>query len=598
MATGPESSQPPDAAVAPAAGLAPFGKSPLRTFALVIALPAIVLYAVSVVLVVTALSGMANEINHFEQQRGVTSMHAALDSFLNGMSRAVSDEGTWDEAYLNVVVTPDPAWMDTTWGATARLGESYDTVLVTDQSGEITFGENEAGPVKGSIVDRYPVARTLLANLDKGIAATTDATTVTGFAADTDGPVGLAAVSIHRQTTPGDMAVPRQARRILWIARHVTPSLLQEFAVRFQTPLGVLTDTVDPGASSLDLTNADGKVVGTIAWTPDRPGDAAFDRAILLTSLVFLGVGCGLLIGLAILRQAMMRRAVSLAEPRQSSVAEPAPHAGLQLRRSADQTEPAAVAELPSVLDGINPQGFEIVYQPILDLRSEALVGVEALLRWTKPDRTQLLQEDLSPIDRARLFDRIGPIAIRHATGEVAPLLGVILTIQATPAQLESDLFSEKVAGTLGAISFPARRLQLCVDVTLLPEVSRLRDQIKALRDRGVGIVLADFTLTEATAAYLDAGLVDRVRLSPRLIERADDGLAHSAYVSASIEAIQAAGAALTAPGITRKEQAVALLRRGCREFQGELLAKPMPLAALTQLILAPARPAPIQRAG
>ena len=51
-------------------------------------------------------------------------------------------------------------------------------------------------------------------------------------------------------------------------------------------------------------------------------------------------------------------------------------------------------------------------------------------------------------------------------------------------------------------------------------------------------------------------------------------------------------------PGITRKELAVALLRRGCREFQGELLAKPMPLAALTQLILAPARPAPIQRAG
>src|SRR5262245_61713833 len=114
----------------------------MRTFALVIALPAIVFYALSVVLVVTALEGTANEINRAEQQRGVTSMHAALDSFLNGMSRAVSDEGTWDEAYLNVVVTPDPAWMDTTWGATARLGESYDTVLVTDQGGDVIFGEN------------------------------------------------------------------------------------------------------------------------------------------------------------------------------------------------------------------------------------------------------------------------------------------------------------------------------------------------------------------------------------------------------------------------------------------------------------------------
>lgn len=196
MARGPESLQPHDDAVAPAAGLTPFGKSPMRTFVLVVALPAIALYALSVVLVVTALSGMANEINRVEQQRGVTSMHAALDTFLNGMSRAVSDEGTWDEAFLNVVVTPDPAWMDTTWGATARLGESYDTVLVTDQSGEIVFGENVAGPIKGNVTDRYPVARTLLANLDKGIAATTDATTVTGFASDSDGPVGLAAIRL------------------------------------------------------------------------------------------------------------------------------------------------------------------------------------------------------------------------------------------------------------------------------------------------------------------------------------------------------------------------------------------------------------------
>jgi EAL domain-containing protein (putative c-di-GMP-specific phosphodiesterase class I) len=590
--------QPHDATVAPAAGLAPFGRSPLRTFALVIALPAILLYALSVVLVVTALHGMASEINRAEQQRGVTSMHAALDSFLNGMSRAVSDEGTWDEAYLNVVVTPDPAWMDTTWGATARLGESYDTVLVTDQSGDIVFGENAVGPVKGNITDRYAVTRTLLSNLDKGIAATSDATTVTGFAADTDGPVGLAAISIHRQTAVGEMVVPRQARRILWIARHVTPSLLQEFAVRFQTPLGVLSDTVDPGASSLALTNADGKGLGTIVWTPDRPGDAAFDRAILLASLVFLGAGCGLLVGLAILRRAVLRRAESLTELRRRPVAAPtAADDGATHRRSTDSVEPEEVADLPNALEGINPQGFEIVYQPILDLRSETLVGVEALLRWTRPDRSQLLQEELAPADRARLFDRIGPIAIRHATGEVAPLLGVVLTIQATPTQLESDLFSEKVAGTLGAIGFPAARLQLCVDASLLPEIARLRDQIVELRGRGIGIVLGDFMLNEATASYIDAGLVDGVRLSPRLIDKADAGVVQSAYMSASIDAAQAAGMALTAPGITRKEQAVALLRRGCRAFQGELLAKPMPLAALTQLVLAPAKPTAVKRA-
>ena len=74
--------------------------------------------------------------------------------------------------------------------------------------------------------------------------------------------------------------------------------------------------------------------------------------------------------------------------------------------------------------------------------------------------------------------------------------------------------------------------------------------------------------------------------------------MASAAYAAASIEAVQATGIGLVAPGITRREQAVGLLRRGCREFQGELLARPMPLAALTQLILAPAKPAAARRAG
>jgi len=55
---------------------------------------------------------------------------------------------------------------------------------------------------------------------------------------------------------------------------------------------------------------------------------------------------------------------------------------------------------------------------------------------------------------------------------------------------------------------------------------------------------------------------------------------------------------AVTVPGLERKEQAARLLRLGCREFQGDLLSRPIPIAALTQLVLAPARPAPVKKAG
>ena len=587
----------PNVAAPAATVISPFGRKPLRTFALVIGLPAFLLYVLSAVLVIAALAVMGSEINRLEDQRGITSMHAALDSFLNDLSGSVSDEGTWDEAYLNVVVKLDRAWMDTTWGQTARLGQSYDSVLVTDQAGTILFGENAAGEIKGSIMMRYPSARTILHDLDTGIQATGDATTVTRFATDPDGTVGLAAVSIHK-SDPGQLNVPREQRRILWIARHVTPGLLQDIAGRYQSPLAVLTNTPASDSSSIVLTDADGRAAGTVAWTPDRPGDAAFNHAILVATLVFFVIGLILVVGLGFLRRAIERRAEIVMAAQARAIETAATSAATAVVAATVATDAATSEADANVIDGVNAADFNIEYQPILDLRSEALIGVEALLRWVKPDKTILTQESLSPKDRARLLDRAGVIALRRALGEVAPLLGVMLTLDVTPEQLTSGVYSEKVAGTCGATNFPARRLQLAVDAPLLPPAAEIATSIKELRQFGVAIALSEYTIDPHTAPYLDAQLADRVRLSPKLTTRTAGGAAHDALLTASIEAARAAGLAVTVPGLETKEQAARLLRLGCREFQGDLLSRPIPIAALTQLVLAPARPAPVKKAG
>ena len=597
LAKAPDSAELTAPAIRVAAPVLPYGKKPLRTFALFIGLPAFLLYVLSAMLVIWALALMAGEIDRLEDARGITSMHAALDSFLNDLSGSVSDEGTWDEAYLNVVVNADPAWMDTTWGATARLGQSYDNVVVTDQSGTIIFGENAVGALKGSIITRYPAARTMLHDLDKGIAATGDATTVSRFATDQDGTVGLAAISIH-QTKPGQLAVPRETRRILWIARHVTPSLLQDIAVRYQTPLAVITATPDDDASSIELADADGKSAGTLAWTPDRPGDAAFNHAALVATAIFFCIGLVLTAGLGLIRRAMQRRAAAFTAA-QATLSE---HAVLAATTAAVPTEAAsaeAVIEAgSSPIDGVVANDFIIEYQPIFDLRAETLIGVEALLRWTKPDKTLLRQEELTPKDRAKLLDRAGLIALRRAAGEIAPLLGVMLTLAVTPAQLQSGVFAEKVAGTFGATNFPARRLQLSIDCPVLPNAAEIADSIAELREKGVLIALAEFAIDGTIAAYLDLKLADRVRLSPSLIAPVEAGPALDAYLGTTIAAARGAGLAVTVPGLERKDQAARLLRLGCREFQGELLAKPVGLAALTQLVLAPAKkPAPVKQA-
>jgi EAL domain-containing protein (putative c-di-GMP-specific phosphodiesterase class I) len=103
--------------------------------------------------------------------------------------------------------------------------------------------------------------------------------------------------------------------------------------------------------------------------------------------------------------------------------------------------------------------------------------------------------------------------------------------------------------------------------------------------------VLDNFVLNDIGIAYLDAKLVDRVRLSTALTGDDAPGPARQAYLAAAIETPRSLGLPVTISGLERKEQAARLLRLGCREFQGNLLAAPMPIAALTQLILAPAKP-------
>ena len=573
----------------------PFGRKPLRTFALVVALPALVLYVSGALVVFFALVMMAAEIDRQEVQRGVTAMAAALESFRNGVSDAVADEGTWNEAYLNVVVSPDPAWMDSTWGATARLGASYNDVMVTDQDGIIQFGENNLGSIRGDIVAQYAAAESMLTELDDAISMSGDAAVVSHFASSGRTMAVLAAISIHR-STQGEMSVPRQQRRILWIAKHVTSGTLQDIALRYQMPIAQLVTKVPPGDSSVNIIDGDGNIAGTLAWTPEQPGDVAFRHAAVTAFAIYFGLGLLLLFGLGWLRRVMMRRAtkITAAFAEQTGSTSPAAVAASSV---VPEVKAVEEPEPDSAIAGVSATVFTVDYQPVLDLRSETMIGVETLLRWTKPDKSLLLQEDLNPRDCAIMMERAGVIALRHATGELAPLLGVTLSLAVTPQQIMNSVFSEKVAGTLGATNFQARRLQLSVDATLMPPAEIIAEQMAELRRMGIAIALTNFILSERTVDYLRPGFADRICLQPAMVSLVDADPVRYKLIEATIEMARAASFAVTVPNVDRKEEAAKLLRLGCREFRGSLLAPPMPIAALTALILAPAKPRTVKQA-
>ena len=583
-------------AAAPPERFYPYGRRPLRTFALTIGLPAFLLYVSSAVLAMLALVMMAREMDRLEDLRGVNAVNAALESVLNGMSDAVGDESAWNDAYLNVIVEPNPAWMDASWAATARLGTTYDEVLVTNQDGKIIFGENMVGPVSGNIAEHYPAAPAMLEALNASISTSGDASVVANFAKGENGVTAMAAASIHK-TTPGEMTVPRHQRRVLWISRRMTSSTLADLSVQYHTPVLELVTAVPTDYSSITFADAKGSPTGTVAWVPDRPGETAVNKSLITVSLAFLGLGALIVIGLGLMRRAIVKAAAKADQA----------HYAFLLHHTAEKIEavddePAHVEAGPAqaqftALSGVNMSDFALDYQPVFDMRAERIVGVEALLRWTRHDKSRLLQEELSQTELATAIDRVAIMELRQALGDVAPLLGISLSLAITPAQLLNGVFVEKVIGTLGAMNFPAARLQLCLDSRTLPAAETLAAPIGDLRRMGVGITLNHFALDVSTLDVLRLRLADRATLSPPLAEGINDDPTRLKLIETSIEAARAASLEVAVAGVERRDDVARLLRLGCREFRSPLFAAPMGIAAVTALVLAPA-PAAARQAG
>lgn len=717
----------------PMPGMAmPFGMRPERTFALVIGLPALALYVAFTALVIFVLSMMANEINRLDDERTGQTVKAASRWFLQNLADATADEGTWTEAYLNSVVTYNPAWLDSTWGTTAREGLSYDNVLVTDQAGNIVFGENAVGPIEGNIVVRFTTAASMLYELDQAILLQGDGAVVSHFATDSSGVVGLTAISIHR-SGPSELTVPAEKRRILWLARHLTPAVLADFAETFNIAPLKLEAAPSDERLAIDLLDTTGAVAGTLTWLPERPGDGAFAHAMIVALSVLFVIGVMLLTGLILLRRSVFSMATRIAasfhaashdastglanqfgfvetiqgqldrlpapkamavaelgldgfdatrelhgpdlaeefvrkvgrvllgvvgfdatlarngessfsigatgdaaetvvkrlavsatdavsqavdlegvkiEPRISvgiakgintTVAEQVQTARIAMhtaRRAgegtpvvydvADNSERQARKGLALHLRRAIREGeeFELEYQPIFDLRAETMIGVEALLRWHRADGAMGPAEFMPLAEAHGLTGELGRLALRRAVEEIRPFKGLMLGVNVATSQFEDPEFVEQLRGILAETKFPVRRLQIEIDQSLLAGKHRASGIIDDLRNSGICVALDDFVVGQSSIGYLRQFSLDRVKLAKSLISGIDTDRTKLALVETTMTVARSANIAITATGVERKEEASKLLKLGCTEFQGFLLARPLSLDALTALIL------------
>ena len=257
---------------------------------------------------------------------------------------------------------------------------------------------------------------------------------------------------------------------------------------------------------------------------------------------------------------------------------EPAMDAAMKARRKLD-TE---------LREALTRDEFELYYQPVVDLHTNGIVGVEALLRWHHPTSGLVVPDEFIPIaEESGLIIPIGEWVIRRACADAARWPDHIrLAVNLSPVQFRSPLLAMTIVNSLAMAGLPATRLDLEVtEEVLLKDNSETVAMLEHLRGMGIRIAIDDFGKGYSSLNYLRRFPLDKVKIDRSFIRDISSGDGEArAIVQAVVGLATALRVSTTAEGVETQEQLEFVRAAGCAECQGYLFSKPRPAKEIGRL--------------
>jgi diguanylate cyclase (GGDEF)-like protein len=227
---------------------------------------------------------------------------------------------------------------------------------------------------------------------------------------------------------------------------------------------------------------------------------------------------------------------------------------------------------------------MRVHYQPIVDLASGAVLGVEALARWQRPDGTVLMPDDFIPLaEESGLILPIGAWILERACQDARAwqtrheLPGLFISVNLSARQFGDRGLDERITGALTASGLDPSALILEITESVLMQtgaatVARLTE----LRRLGIRLALDDFGTGYSSLSYLEQFPVDILKIDRSFVARMGEKGFRPVIARAVVQLGKGLGLDVVAEGIERPDQAVVLRRLGCGRGQGKLYADPL----------------------
>jgi diguanylate cyclase len=242
--------------------------------------------------------------------------------------------------------------------------------------------------------------------------------------------------------------------------------------------------------------------------------------------------------------------------------------------------------------EAISRNELRLLYQPIVDLRTERLIGVEALLRWVHPQLGVISPVEFIPVaEYSGIIVDIGQWVLHTACQQVkawsdAGHEGFYVAVNVSARQIRRGLRAQ-IDGALAASGIDPHRLEIEItEHSMVEDIDSNVAQLAALRELGIQVAVDDFGTGLSSLAYLKRLPIGKLKIDRAFVKDLPESADDAAITSAIISMARSLSLTVVAEGVETEAQRDYLNSLGCECAQGYLFSRPVTAEAIVELLM------------